>query len=187
MNWKGCGRKLLCNPASLWRDLGKPRKTSVQSIGVHTEIGTRFLSNTKFGCHLLYWDVRFHHLFRRPFSASSNCDVPPVTCIFMSQLTVLCSAMRSLFTSFLLLLCLLYFPLLFVFSSTYTFLWTCHPPYSEKPTTSERRLLQKQNECLLCWQPFIFVQYFKIILFFEAFGLSNSGADILVCDVILEI
>jgi hypothetical protein len=46
--------------------------------------------------------------------------------------------------------------------------------------------VQDRNECLLFWQPFSVVKYVNRILCYGAFGLSNYGADILVCNVILE-
>ena len=46
--------------------------------------------------------------------------------------------------------------------------------------------MQNKNEYLLCWQPLSLVRYVKRISYFEAFRLSNSGADILVYNAILE-
>ena len=105
----------------------------------------------------------------------------------MLRLTVLCSSIRSVFTSFSLCfvfcisrLCLVFFPFVPFFGHVTIFRKTC------SLDRSERRLVQNQNEYLLCWQQFSLVQYVKRISYFEAFRLSNSGADILVFNVILE-
>ena len=105
----------------------------------------------------------------------------------MLRLTVLCSSIHSVFTSSCVCfvfcishLCLFFLSLVAFFGHVTIFRKTC----ARDP--SERRLVQNQNEYLLCWQPFSLVKYVKRMLYCEAFGSSNTGADILVYNVIVE-
>lgn len=165
------------NPASLWRDLGKPPKTSVHLAGVHAELGKEYSRTRSRDATNYYWPTS---------SLNSSYDVPSVICVFMLRLTVLCSSIHSVFASSSLCfvfcisrLCLFFLPLVPFFGHVTIFSKTC------ARDRSERRFVQNQNEYLLCWQPFSPVKRVKRILYCEALGLSNSGAAILVYDVIL--
>jgi hypothetical protein len=105
----------------------------------------------------------------------------------MLRLKALCSSIHPVFTSSSLCfvfcisrLCLFFLPLLPFFEHVTIFRKTC------ARDLSERRRVHNQNEYLFCWQSFSLVKHVKRILYCEAFGLSNSGADILVYNVMLE-